>query len=59
MLLLVGVLTASTKGIWIGIGLCLVWGGSLAVDWLLVRWLQQRVNGWTPWSTPGRRWLRS
>jgi hypothetical protein len=59
MMLVVALLTRSTTGIWIGIALCLVWGGSLAADWLLVRRLQQRVDGWTPWSPPDWRWLRS
>lgn len=58
MMFFIGLLDGSTTGIWIGIALCLVWGGSLAADWLLVRRLQQRVDGWTPWSPPDWRWLR-
>jgi len=43
--LLIGLLSGPTADIWIGIGLCLVWGASLAADWVLVRWLQQHVDG--------------
>jgi hypothetical protein len=56
--LLVGLLNGTTSSVWIGIGLCLLWGGSLAVDWLLVRWLRQHVDGWSPWQPPKWRWLR-
>jgi hypothetical protein len=45
--------------LWLGIGLCVVWGVSLTIDWLLVRWLQEHVDGWTPWRPPNWRWLRS
>jgi hypothetical protein len=59
ILLLIALVRGSAMGLWIGIGLCVVWGGSLAVDWLLVCWLQQHVDGWTPWRPPDWRWLRS
>jgi len=59
ILLLIALVRGSAMGLWIGIGLCVVWGGSLAVDWLLVRWLQQHVHGWTPWRPPDWRWLGS
>jgi hypothetical protein len=59
ILLLVGLWGASAAALWIGVGLCLVWGGSLATDWLLVRWLQEHVEGWSPWQPPGWRWLRA
>jgi hypothetical protein len=37
---------------WIGLSLCLVWGIDLGIDWLLVRWLRGRVDGWQPWQPP-------
>jgi hypothetical protein len=58
ILLVGGLFDMSSAGVWIGIGLCLVWLGSLAVDWLLVRWLEQHVEGWKPWRPPNWRWLR-
>jgi uncharacterized membrane protein len=57
ILLLVGLVSGSVVGLWIGLGLCLLWGGSLAADWLLVRWLQNHVDGWSPWQPPNLRWL--
>jgi hypothetical protein len=57
--LLDGVIDSSAISVWLGIVLCLVWAISLAVDWLLVRWLQQHVEGWEPWRPPQWRWLRS
>ena len=57
VLLLIGLVSGSAAGLWIGLGLCLVWGGSLAADWFLVRWLQAHVDGWSPWRPPNRRWL--
>src|ERR1700759_5319890 len=50
--LIVGLLNGSTTSLLIGIGFCSLWGLSLTVDWLLVRWLQQHLNGWTPWRPP-------
>jgi hypothetical protein len=59
LVLIVGLLGQSVGDAWIGIGLCAVWGGSLLVDWLLVRRLEQHVDGWSPWTPPTWRWLRS
>jgi hypothetical protein len=56
--LLVGLLGGNTPSVWIGIGLCLLWGGSLGADWLLVRWLERHVDGWSAWQPPKSRWLR-
>ncbi len=49
----------TTRLLWIGIVLCVIWVASLAVDWLLVRWLQTHVEGWAPWRPRERRGLRS
>ena len=59
ILLIIGLLGGSAAQLWIGIGLCLIWGASLAVDWLVVQWLKQHVDGWSPWRPPQWRWLRS
>jgi hypothetical protein len=58
-MLIVGLLGQPVGDAWIGIGLCAAWGGSLLVDWLLVRWLEQHVDGWSPWTPPTWRWLRT
>lgn len=59
IVLIVGLLNGSTTSLWIAISMCLLWGCSLAIDWLVVRWLQRHVDGWKPWRPPNSRWLRS
>ena len=49
----------STRFLWVGIALCVVWGAALAIDWLVVRCLQEHVEGWRPWRPPNWRWLRT
>jgi hypothetical protein len=42
---------------WIGLLLYIVALMTMAVDWLVVRWLQDHRPGWRPWEPP--KWLHS
>lgn len=50
--LLAELLDGKASAVWIVLGLCLVWGGSLAIDWLLVRWLRRVVLGRAGHTSP-------
>jgi hypothetical protein len=52
----VGLLVGSDKW-WIGLAIYAVALIAIGIDWLIVRRLRRRSDGWAPWNPP--RWLHS
>jgi len=52
----VGLLSGSDKW-WIGLASYAVALITIGIDWLIVRRLRRRGDGWVPWNPP--RWLHS